>query len=74
MMRLGDDVGEDPFTTKLLTFQQDGIDFSPVVASRTLLQSLSPGEVKKSYFLSGRAPKRGEGAKRVWHLGNFFLM
>ena len=37
--------GEDPFTTKLLTFQQDGIDFSPVVASRNLLQSLSPGEV-----------------------------
>ena len=45
VMRMEENIGEDPFTTKLLTFQQDGIDFSPVVASRALLQSLLPGEV-----------------------------
>ena len=45
VMRMEENMGEDPFTTKLLTFQQDGIDFSPVVASRALLQSLLPGEV-----------------------------
>ena len=43
VMRMEED--EDPFTTKLITFQQDGVDLSPVVASRTLLKSLGPGEV-----------------------------
>ena len=36
---------EDPFTTKLLTFQQEGLEFSPVIATRPLLQSLGPSEV-----------------------------
>lgn len=37
---------EDPFTTKLLTFQQEGLEFSPVVATRALLQTLGPSEVR----------------------------
>ena len=41
----GDDSGQDPFTTRLYSFQQDGGTFSPVVASRSVLQSLGPGEV-----------------------------
>jgi len=45
MMTLGDTDSEDPFTTRLYSFQQDGGTFSPVVASRSVLQSLGPGEV-----------------------------
>ena len=46
MLTLGDgDDSEDPFTTRLYSFQQDGGTFSPVVASRSVLQSLGPGEV-----------------------------
>ena len=44
-MRIGEESTEDPFTTKLLTLQQDGIDFIPVIANRALLQTLGPGEV-----------------------------
>ena len=36
---------EDPFTTRLLNFQQEGGSFTPVVATRTVLRSLGPGEV-----------------------------
>ena len=46
VMRLGEETANDPFTTKLLTFHQDGLDFTPVVATRALLQSLAPGEVR----------------------------
>ena len=42
---LGDGSGQDPFTTRLFSFQQDGAAFSPVIASRAVLQSLGPGEV-----------------------------
>ena len=35
----------DPFTTRLLSFQQEGGSFTPVVATRTVLRSLGPGEV-----------------------------
>ena len=49
VMRVGE---EDPFTTKLMTFQQDGVDLSPVVASRSLLKSLGPGEVLHSHIFS----------------------
>ena len=45
VLTLGDDGGEDPFTTRLFSFQQDGAAFSPVIASRSVLQSLGPGEV-----------------------------
>ena len=48
-MRMEDDSSEDPFTTKLLTLQQDGIDFNPVIANRALLQTLGPGEVISSF-------------------------
>ena len=48
MLTLGDtedgDTG-DPFTTRLYSLQQDGGVFSPVVASRSILASLGPGEV-----------------------------
>lgn len=47
MLRLGEDGDgdQDPFTTRLFSFQQDGGTFAPVVASRAVLQSLGPGEV-----------------------------
>ena len=46
MLTIGDteDAG-DPFTTRLYSLQQDGGVFSPVVASRSVLASLGPGEV-----------------------------
>lgn len=48
LLTLGDteegDTG-DPFTTRLYSLQQDGGVFSPVVASRSVLASLGPGEV-----------------------------
>ena len=37
--------GEDPFTTRLYSFQQEGGTFSPVIATRSVLSSLGPGEV-----------------------------
>jgi len=49
-MRIGEESTEDPFTTKLLTLQQDGIDFIPVIANRALLQTLGPGEVNSSFL------------------------
>ena len=47
VLRLGEDgdQDQDPFTTRLFSFQQDGGTFAPVVASRAVLQSLGPGEV-----------------------------
>ncbi len=36
---------DDPFTTRLLSFQQEGGAFTPVTATRTVLRSLGPGEV-----------------------------
>jgi hypothetical protein len=43
---------EDPFTTRLLNFQQEGGSFTPVVATRTVLSSLGPGEVLTSYYIT----------------------
>ena len=37
--------GDDPFTTRLFSFQQEGGTFSPVIATRSVLSSLGPGEV-----------------------------
>ena len=37
--------GEDPFTTRLFSFQQEGGTFSPVIATRSVLSGLGPGEV-----------------------------
>ena len=37
--------GEDPFTTRLYSFQQEGGTFSPVIATRSVLSGLGPGEV-----------------------------
>jgi hypothetical protein len=37
---------EDPFTTRLLSFQQEGGSFSPVVSTRAVLRSLGPSEVR----------------------------
>ena len=45
VLTLGDDNGEDPFTTRLFSFQQEGAAFSPVIANTAVLQSLGPGEV-----------------------------
>ena len=36
---------EDPFTTRLFSFQQEGGTFSPVIATRSVLSGLGPGEV-----------------------------
>ena len=45
VLTLGDDASEDPFTTRLYSFQHDGGSFTPVIASRNVLRSLGPGEV-----------------------------
>ncbi|KAL5013999.1 hypothetical protein ScPMuIL_008269 [Solemya velum] len=49
-LRLGDDPveepeTEDPFTARLMTFEQGGSEFKPVVVSRTVLQMMSRTEV-----------------------------
>ena len=46
VLTLGDDpTGDDPFTTRLYSFQADGGTFTPVVANRNVLRGLGPGEV-----------------------------
>jgi hypothetical protein len=42
---------EDPFTTRLLSFQQEGGAFTPVIAGRAVLRSLGPGEVNIALLL-----------------------
>jgi len=37
----GDDGGEDPFTSKLMSFEQGGGDYQPVVIGRNTLKKLS---------------------------------
>ena len=36
-----DDAGEDPFTSKLMSFEQGGGDYQPVVIGRNTLKKLS---------------------------------
>ncbi|XP_069142693.1 intraflagellar transport protein 122 homolog isoform X2 [Argopecten irradians] len=58
-LRLGDDPPEeeddDPFTAKLMSFEQGGTDFSPVVVTKSVLQSMSRSEV---YILKWPKPLR----------------
>ena len=45
VLRLNPEEEEDPFTTRLFSFQQEGGTFSPVIATRSVLSGLGPGEV-----------------------------
>ena len=45
-----DDSSSDPFGQKLFSFQQEGDIFEPVIVGRSALQSMQPGNNKKTIF------------------------
>ena len=81
---LGGD-GEDPFTTRLFSFQQEGGTFSPVIATRSVLSSLGPGEVivcrwppplRNTYYrnlMPDMAITKCQTCNKVFHTDDFEL-